>query len=383
LVLVDEMRFPSVFPGSMTNPEQFVSQYMPSLFHLWQHGVRFESYYSSGDPCSPARATILTGLYPHQQWLLATPTTSGSALEPGFPTYGKLLRRLGYQTPYFGKWHLSNPPAHGTHGYLELLRNPNAAGRDHVLSTPDEVLIDVLNYLHAPTHVLVVRTKKEKLVTYTKWIPGTTRPRPGSMQLEFYDYGTAEGRAETRSRPDEPRASATAHTLFARASYVAYVAKSNVSPLIQALEACPDGAPDRSDTHRRTPPSTRWWCSPASPTVRTPPRAHQLDRRANHASRNRRATRRNLPSHPSRLDHGRGFPRNRGRGSDADGRVGSLNNARVRFAAHRSGEDRKAGSESVCLGGCARVRLSLLEVQRIRDGACQHVRWCVGAFSVE
>ena len=71
---------------------------MPNVFYLWQHGVKFESYYSSGNACSPARATIATGLYPHQQWLLATRTTSGPSLQPAFPTYGKLLRQFGYQT---------------------------------------------------------------------------------------------------------------------------------------------------------------------------------------------------------------------------------------------------------------------------------------------
>ena len=74
LILVDEMRFPSVFPGGVSTPDQYLAQYMPNLFHLWQHGVKFESYYGSGNACSPARATIKTGLYPHQQWLLATRT---------------------------------------------------------------------------------------------------------------------------------------------------------------------------------------------------------------------------------------------------------------------------------------------------------------------
>ena len=108
-ILVDEMRFPSVFPSGVRTPAEFLRRYMPNVFYLWQHGVKFESYYSSGNACSPARATIATGLYPHQQWLLATRTTSGPALQPGFPTYGKLLRQFGYQTPYVGKWHLSNP----------------------------------------------------------------------------------------------------------------------------------------------------------------------------------------------------------------------------------------------------------------------------------
>ena len=141
---------------------------------------------------------------------------------------------------------------------VDLLRNPNAAGREHILFATDEILPDVLNYLHAPTHVLAVRTHQAKLVTYTHWFPGTTRPIPGSMELEFYDYTTSEGRAETKSHPNDPRAKALAHKLFnqyvpqqmeaplppplkktvakARATYVAYVAKENVTPLIQALE---------------------------------------------------------------------------------------------------------------------------------------------------
>ena len=40
LILVDEMRFPSVFPDSITTPEQFLARYLPNLFYLWQGEVR-------------------------------------------------------------------------------------------------------------------------------------------------------------------------------------------------------------------------------------------------------------------------------------------------------------------------------------------------------
>ena len=84
-ILVDEMRFPRVFPAGVQTPAEFLRRYMPNVFYLWQHGVKFESYYSSGNACSPARATIATGLYPHQQWLLATRTTSGPCAAAGLP----------------------------------------------------------------------------------------------------------------------------------------------------------------------------------------------------------------------------------------------------------------------------------------------------------
>ena len=116
----------------------------------------------------------------------------------------------------------------------------------------------MFNYLHAPRHVLAVRTNEAKLVTYTHWFPGTTRPIPRSMQLEFYDYATSEGRAETRSHPHDPRATALAHKLFnqyvpeqmeaplpfslkktvatARVSYIAYEALFNVLNAADLLE---------------------------------------------------------------------------------------------------------------------------------------------------
>src|SRR5436305_14456299 len=73
-ILVDELRFPTAFPAGITSPAQFLSTFMPNLFQLWQRGVKFESYYTAGMACSPARAAIATGLYPHQEWLLATRT---------------------------------------------------------------------------------------------------------------------------------------------------------------------------------------------------------------------------------------------------------------------------------------------------------------------
>jgi arylsulfatase A-like enzyme len=133
-ILVDEMRFPTAFPRGVSTPEQFLRRFMPNVFELWRHGVKFERYYSAGNACSPARATLATGLYPHQEWLLATRTAQGPALQPGFPTYGRVLQAFGYKTPYIGKWHLSNPPPPPSiDGYLanygfQGMTNPDPTG---------------------------------------------------------------------------------------------------------------------------------------------------------------------------------------------------------------------------------------------------------------
>ncbi|MCH9738257.1 MAG: sulfatase-like hydrolase/transferase [Actinomycetia bacterium] len=144
LILVDEMRFPMTFPGGIKTPEAFLSAHMPNLAKLWKRGVKFSNHYTSGTACSPARACLVTGLYPHQNWCLQTrkgqqPGANGPnapALQREFPTYGKLMRSAGYRTPYVGKWHLSNSPGsetdQGASSYL------NAYGYEG-LTMPDPI----------------------------------------------------------------------------------------------------------------------------------------------------------------------------------------------------------------------------------------------------
>ena len=40
--------------------------------------------------------------------------TGGSTLDPGFPTWGTMLREHGYKTHWFGKWHLTHRDNHWT-----------------------------------------------------------------------------------------------------------------------------------------------------------------------------------------------------------------------------------------------------------------------------
>ncbi len=115
-ILVDELRFPSAFPAGITTPHQFIATFMPNLFRLWSSGVKFANHYTAGVACTPARGCLITGLYTQQSWLAQTVLAdpySRHAIQPvlnsNYPTYGKLLRQAGYQTPYVGKWHVSIP----------------------------------------------------------------------------------------------------------------------------------------------------------------------------------------------------------------------------------------------------------------------------------
>jgi len=112
-ILVDELRFPSVFPAGIHDVDGFLARFMPNLHGLWRKGVKFGSHYTAASACTPSRGVLVTGLYSQQSWVCVTLTNApGSVsptpiLNPAFPTYGRLLRRAGYQTPYIGKWHLS------------------------------------------------------------------------------------------------------------------------------------------------------------------------------------------------------------------------------------------------------------------------------------
>ena len=85
----------------------------PSLDHLAQVGVVGTQQYSSSPVCMPARATLMTGRYPH-----AVGTVDFrhhrpfNFLLPATQTVADVFRREGYATGIVGKWHLGSGPLH-------------------------------------------------------------------------------------------------------------------------------------------------------------------------------------------------------------------------------------------------------------------------------
>jgi arylsulfatase A-like enzyme len=99
VILVDQMRAPCWWPSSGALPHL-----LPNLARLRQGAVSFGRHYTAANDCTPARATLVTGLHTHQTGCMIT---NLSDLQPGFPTYGRMLREQGYRTWWYGKWHLS------------------------------------------------------------------------------------------------------------------------------------------------------------------------------------------------------------------------------------------------------------------------------------
>ena len=74
----------------------------PHLDKLASEGATFHNFYISAFPCSPSRAGMLTGLYPHHHGVIR----NNVLLDPSVPTLGSICQEAGYHTGYFGKGHL-------------------------------------------------------------------------------------------------------------------------------------------------------------------------------------------------------------------------------------------------------------------------------------
>src|SRR5262249_52910662 len=84
----------------------------PNLDRLAAGGLRFTQCYNAARAC-PARAALLTGLYPHQAGvghMTQDWTKYGAAYSPGLneqsATFAELLRDAGYRSYLAGKWHV-------------------------------------------------------------------------------------------------------------------------------------------------------------------------------------------------------------------------------------------------------------------------------------
>ena len=96
--------------------------YTPHLDKLATRGLRFRQFYVGAPVCSPSRAALLTGRYPQRAGL---PTNAGRSrgLPPSEVTIAETLKKAGYRTAIFGKWHLG----------LSLDLGPLAQGFDEFL----------------------------------------------------------------------------------------------------------------------------------------------------------------------------------------------------------------------------------------------------------
>ena len=76
----------------------------PNLRKLASGSVIFERAYVTQPLCVPSRASLLTGMWPHQTGC----TKNGIFLDPRFRTFAELISDDNYHPAYIGKWQLGD-----------------------------------------------------------------------------------------------------------------------------------------------------------------------------------------------------------------------------------------------------------------------------------
>ena len=92
----------------------------PNIDALAREGLTFTNYHSNGPVCTPTRAALLTGRYQQRSGLegVIAVRQRELGLAPGGNSLAACLKKSGYTTAIFGKWHLGfrteyNPVHHG------------------------------------------------------------------------------------------------------------------------------------------------------------------------------------------------------------------------------------------------------------------------------
>ena len=114
----------------------------PNLDRLAAGGTLFTHFYVNASVCSPTRTAFMTGHYPARHSVhghFASHEQNAARdmpdwLDPAVPTTPALLKRAGYATGHFGKWHLGSgqgappPDAYGFDDHRTV--NSNGPGWD-------------------------------------------------------------------------------------------------------------------------------------------------------------------------------------------------------------------------------------------------------------
>ena len=111
----------------------------PSLDKLANNGLRFTQFYNTGRSC-PTRASLLTGLHPHQAGIGRMISPMGQIgyqgeLNDNCATMGQVLSNAGYETFAIGKWHVANMESiseeNNKNGTIDKSDYPLQRGFDH------------------------------------------------------------------------------------------------------------------------------------------------------------------------------------------------------------------------------------------------------------
>jgi arylsulfatase A-like enzyme len=112
----------------------------PHLDAMAAAGLRFERFYAGAPVCSPTRASVLTGRANDRTGVLS----HGYALRLQEKTIAQALKRAGYVTGHFGKWHLDGLRGPGAPILATDDHHPGRFGFDEWVSVTNFYDVDPL-----------------------------------------------------------------------------------------------------------------------------------------------------------------------------------------------------------------------------------------------
>ena len=134
----------------------------PHLDAMAKNSLRFERFYAAAPVCSPTRGSCITGRHPYRYGVYFANIGHMKTEEL---TLAELLKKHGYATGHFGKWHLgtlTKTETEANRGGPRGIKNfspPQANGFDVCFSTESKV----------PTWDPMLRPKNNKSKTW--WDP--------------------------------------------------------------------------------------------------------------------------------------------------------------------------------------------------------------------
>jgi arylsulfatase A len=179
VILTDDLGYDDV--GCYWTPDKrpgFEKIQTPNIDRLADEGARFTDFYSPAPVCTPSRAALMTGCYPVRVGMSSFGLKGASVLYPEHPeglnpdedTLAEILKKRGYATACFGKWHLGHlapftPRQHGFDSFYGMMfpndMKPFVLHRDETVIEPHPDQ-KTLNERFTDEAVKFVRAKREE-----------------------------------------------------------------------------------------------------------------------------------------------------------------------------------------------------------------------------
>jgi N-acetylgalactosamine-6-sulfatase len=192
----------------------------PNLDRLAAEGSLYTQFYMAAAVCSPSRTALMTGQFPAKQKILypisadkAVNRRSGTPdyLDPKILTLTRQLKKAGYITGHFGKWHLGGPagsPAPDAYGVDEYKVDlagmppehrlfPQGAGPRRIIEANKRIADEAIRFLEAhreqpfylnlwtPTPHVPLYPTDEQMKPYADLKPSPQIPYPGAKQVYY------------------------------------------------------------------------------------------------------------------------------------------------------------------------------------------------------